>query len=578
MKVGESMKKVKYLIIFIVMIVGMTIISYADSTIAYYSPYPKDITIYISCPDIGMKLILNDNTIEKLNMELDGKSVNAAYDKREQAVVYRSNIPLSPGQHAVDLEVHLEGWSNFLSQSWSFTVSDKAIRDFPQITEAQKTVLAFANNFRNAIGLPLVNMNKSLNAAANAHTNYMLINSKTTHDELVGNKAYTGGTPFVRAKSYGYNGIAVSENVSSGYTNLNNALQAFVAAPYHRIAWIDPYATDLGYSGERGYHTVVFGSTSKGNDTPLVVYPYDNQKDVQTTWENRETPNPLRNINDTSVGYPITISYFSSKNITSIGSPNITLKDGSGNKIEAYINYPGNDDQLTHSVIIIPSDPLNGATKYSISATFTIFFEDGTKIQKNLTSTFTTKGTKRYAYNDISSHWAAEVIDKLANEGIITAKSNNYFRPNNAVTRGEFCSFIARMLDLELKAVENYFSDVTLSTDNSIYIEAVKRYGIIKGYEDGTFKPDKTMSRQEMAAVIKRVYDKETGLSANVSQYNINFTDKDQIRDWAVSSVKLCNKLGIMKGRANGGFYPYDSTTRAESAVIINRLMEALDR
>lgn len=559
------------------MIVGMTIISYADSTIAYYSPYPKDITIYISCPDIGMKLILNDNTIEKLNMEVDGKSVNAKYDKGEEAVVYRSDIPLSSGQHTVDLEVHLKGWSNFLSQSWSFTVSDKAIKEFPQTNEAQKTVLAFANNLRNAIGLELVNMNKSLNAAANAHTNYMLINSKTTHDELVGNKAYTGGTPFVRAKSYGYSGIAVTENVSSGYRNLNDALQAFVAAPYHRIAWIDPYATDLGYSGEEEYHTILFGSMRKGNDK-LVVYPYDNQRDVHTTWENRETPNPLRNINDKSIGYPITVSYFSKKNITSLGDTNITLKDGLGNKIEAYIKHPGNDDQLTNSIIIIPSEPLNGATKYNISAAFTIYFEDGTKKDVNHQSDFTTKGTKKYAYNDISNHWAADVIDTLANQGIITAKSNNYFRPNNAVTRGEFCSFIARMLDLELKAVENYFSDVTLATENSIYIEAVKRYGIIEGYEDGTFKPEKTMSRQEMAAVIKRVYEKETDLSTNVSEYNINFTDNNQISEWAINSVKLCNKLEIMRGRANGGFYPYDSTTRAESAVIINRLIKALDR
>lgn len=557
------------------MMTSTMIISYADSTIAYFPPYPKDISIYISRPEISMKLILNGNSIESIDMRLDGTSVSAKYDQTKKMIVYKPNVPLASGQHTVDLEVRLRGWTNHLSQSWSFTVSENAISSFPLPTDEQRAAQDFVNTFRSKLGLHPVTVNSSLNLAANAHTNYMILNLKTTHDELQGNKGYTGGTPFIRAKSYGYNGISASENVSSGYKDLNKALQEFIDAPYHRLAWIDPYADHIGYSGKSGYHTLLFGSMAKGPNN-LIFYPYNTQREVPISWQNFETPNPLRGTTDNSIGYPITISYFSEDKITSMNVQSITLKDSSGKNIETYIKHPKNDEYLTDSIIVIPTEPLEGSTRYTVTAKFTLSFEGGATKGIYRDISFTTKEVKKYAFKDISNHWASDVIDMLGKEGVVTAKEGDYFKPDSYITRGDFCVFISKMLGLSVRELEGSFKDVNSNTKNFAYIEAAKRFGIINGYEDGTFRAEEKITREEMAVMIRRTYEKKTNNIINVSTYTTSFIDKSSISSWAESSVKLCNKLGILKGREDGGFYPYNNTTRAESAVIIDRLMKML--
>ncbi len=579
MKAGgfQMQRMFKYFIFVFIITSCMMSISFADSKIAYFSRYPKDISIHISKPEISMKLILNDNSLESLEMKLDGTTVDAKYDDAREMVVYKPISSLSPGSHTVDLEVRITGWSNFLSQSWSFTVNENALNSFSLSTDEQNQALKYANNFRKSIGLPLLNINYSLNAASKAHTNYMILNSRTSHDELQSNKGYSGGTPSIRAQAYGYNGTTIAENVSSGFDDLNGALQAFISAPYHRLAWLNPYARDFGYYGQNGYHTLLFGSVIGGDDL-VVTYPYNNQIDIPIRWENTETPNPLRNSPDDSIGYPITISYFSDKKATSIVVEKVTLKDHLGENIKIYSKGPKNDEYLTDSVIIIPAEPLKSDTKYSVSSTLTVYFEGGTKKEVRHSFSYRTKNEKKYVFEDINGHWAADVIDDLAQEKIVTAKDGNNFRPDVAITRGEFSLYISKMMGLNIRNFEGVFKDVTSSMSNSGYIEAAERYGILNGYEDGTFQPNKLMTRQEMAAVIKRTYEIKTRLTSDITDYNIRYKDNADISSWAISSVKLCSKLGIINGREDGNFDPYHSTTRAEAVVMIDRLMTAIER
>lgn len=569
-------RMLKYFILVLVITACMMSISLADSKIAYFSRYPKDISINISKPEISMKLILNDNSLESLQMKLDGTTVNATYDETRKMVVYKPSFSLSPGSHTVDLEVRFTGWSNFLSQSWSFTVNENALISFTPATEEQSQALKYANNFRELVGLPLLKTNDSLNAAANAHTNYMILNSRTTHDELQSSKGYSGGTPSIRAQSYGYNGIDIAENVSSGFNDMTTALKEFISAPYHRLAWLNPYAKDFGYYGKNGYHTLLFGSVINGEDS-IVTYPYDNQIDIPVSWENTETPNPLRSSPDSNIGYPITISYFSDTKVTSVVVERVTLKDNSGNNVRIYSKGPNNDEYLTDSVIIIPTEPLKSNTKYYVSFVLTVYFEGGTTKEVKDSFSFKTKNEKNYAFDDIHSHWAADVIDDLAQKKIVSAKDGKNFRPDVAITRGEFSLYISKMLGLNIRSFEGVFKDVSSNTPNSGRIEAAKRYGILNGYEDGTFQPNKLMTRQEMATVIKRTYEIETRSTSETTNYNINYVDNANISSWALSSVKLCSKLGIINGRSDGSFDPFNTTSRAEAVVMIDRLMTALE-
>lgn len=573
-KVGGGMyKKFKYAIIITIIILAMANISYADK-IAYFPPYPKDINVFITMPEIGMKLKLNGNTIETFELKVDGKKVDANYDKIKEKVYYKPTQPLSNGQHTAELTIYISDWSNYFSQSWNFTVNENAINSYPSINESQQTALEYVNQFRNKLGLSNMSISQALNAAANAHTNYMIYNSKLTHNELPSNKGYSGGTPFMRAKSYGYNGIATAENVASGIDNQTEALDAFIEAPYHRLAWLNPFAKDFGYASKSNYHTVLFGTASEGSGQ-VVTYPQNNQKKIPIKWENTETPNPLDGIDDSEIGFPITISYFSERNVVSLDIKYITLKDVNKKVKEVYLKEPENDQYLSDSLILIPKEPLKGNTKYYVSTEFNVIFEDGTKIPKYKSFSFTTKDVKTYAYNDISNHWAVDNIEKLANEGVLSDEGS-YFYPDKNISRGDFCKYIVKVLNLPTTSVKGDFTDVPESLNSSKYIEAAKENGIVYGYPDGTFRPTNSITREELAVIIKRVYELEKENIGDLLDYTLEFSDATDIQSWALEGVKLCNKLKIINGRPKGVFDPQDKTTRAEAVTMIIRLQNIL--
>ena len=99
-------------------------------------------------------------------------------------------------------------------------------------------------------------------------------------------------------------------------------------------------------------------------------------------------------------------------------------------------------------------------------------------------------------------------------------------------------------------------------------------FGLMKGYDDGTFKPDNNMTRAEFASMIAN-YKK-----LDFSKYDdvkLDFTDNDIIPQWAVPAVKAVYKEGIILGRVNDDgtstFAPYDNITRAEAMTILGRIL-----
>jgi uncharacterized protein YkwD len=567
-------RKLKYIVIVFMLLFASVTIVYGDSTISYLTPYPKDISMLITKPEIGIKLQLNGNEIESIEMKLDGQIVGAKYESDSQSITYQTNSPLAEGKHIVDLVVKIKGWSTVLSESWAFTVGSNAVNSLPSATEDQKYALNFVNNLRNSLNMPTVTLDDSLNAAAKAHTRYMISNQRVTHDELPGNKDYTGVSPMVRARAFGYNGLTVEENAASGFTKIDDILNSSLDAPYQRLNWINPYVDHIGYYGQDRYFTVLFGAKMQG-EAKVVTYPYNNQKGVPITWKNTGSPNPLEGINDNSIGYPITVSYLNEKEINSLNIISTSLKDSSGTTVYTYNKEPKNDKNLNNSIIIIPKNPLKDNTKYNLQFKFEVILKDGKKETIDRTLSFTTVNNRVYAYKDIENHWAVEIIDQLAQRRISITSGTNFY-PDRDITRGEFAKLISDMLDLTKYAVRETFNDVTTNTSFAKEIEAVARHGYIKGYEDGSFRANNNISRQEMAVIIKRVYDKKVSSKYDIKDYTLSYTDKDAIQSWSEESIKLCSKTGIIKGRENGQFSPYDFATRAEGYVIISRMLTAM--
>ncbi|QEK13099.1 hypothetical protein FQB35_12645 [Crassaminicella thermophila] len=577
--------KVKYIFLMLLFIIISSVytIAYADNVIGYFPPQPKDVTVLVSKPSISMQLVLNNNVVKEIDMKLNGNKVAAEYDQRFQTISYKPVNPLKPGQYKVDLNIVLED-QKMIKESWQFIVSENAVDELSKPTEEQKKVINYANRYRRFLGLKEFSLNDSLNAAAMGHSNYMAINKKLIHQEFSNDKGFTGTESYSRAGAFGYVGSYMSENVSFGQKDYKEAIDALMDAPYHRLVWINPFFVDLGYGEKEKYYTFTFGG-KKTLEDKLVVYPIKDQEDVPTSWDGNEIPNPLRFYTKKDmVGYPISLSYFSKKNIKKFILEKATLKNSKGSIVDTYINTPTKDEKLQESILIIPSNPLAKGEKYTVSVKGSILFDDQTTVEINKTWNFTTVveendkngWMKKFIYDDIKDHWAQKDILYLGEKGIVSPKQNNLYKPNDKITRAEFAEFVVNVLGLQTKPYEGIFKDVKENTNKAVYIEAAFREGIVKGLGDGNFQPNRTIKREEIAALVMRAYEKKGNLHKIKQLPLLSFVDQKDISSWALKDVKGAYELGIIKGRDTGEFAPKDFATRAEAAVMIMRLLEKL--
>jgi hypothetical protein len=100
------------------------------------------------------------------------------------------------------------------------------------------------------------------------------------------------------------------------------------------------------------------------------------------------------------------------------------------------------------------------------------------------------------------------------------------------------------------------------------WINALESYGIIDGYEDGTFKPDKTITRAEIIAIISRVVN----LNAVKKSSHRAFTDIDG--SWNAAQIQAASDAGLVQGRDASTFAPEASSTKAESLTFILRALD----
>lgn len=141
-------------------------------------------------------------------------------------------------------------------------------------------------------------------------------------------------------------------------------------------------------------------------------------------------------------------------------------------------------------------------------------------------------------------------------------------RPNGTITRAEVATMIFRLMTPEARdkvfTKDNSFSDVNTGNPHNNAISSLAKAGIINGYADGTFRPFQPVTREQFAAMIGRMFSVEYTGSGIFGDLNGGFADK---------YINLLAKLGIIKGDANGNANPTDNLTRAQAATMFNRLV-----
>ena len=187
-----------------------------------------------------------------------------------------------------------------------------------------------------------------------------------------------------------------------------------------------------------------------------------------------------------------------------------------------------------------------------------------------------TTGNNKVTFKDIENHWAREDIEYLAGKAIIKGMDADTFAPDKPVTRAEFTQLIYNIVK-PAKASASGFSDVNAGDWYCEAVASVAAAGIVKGYEDNTFRPNNTISRQEMACIISRMYDYKS-LPKVTPKGLDGFTDKELIGDWAINDVDKIVSAGIMQGMSKTEFSPQTNATRAQAAVVIKAIYMLLNR
>ncbi|MGI6424163.1 MAG: S-layer homology domain-containing protein [Tepidanaerobacteraceae bacterium] len=169
--------------------------------------------------------------------------------------------------------------------------------------------------------------------------------------------------------------------------------------------------------------------------------------------------------------------------------------------------------------------------------------------------------------NDISDHWAEDTITKWIQQGLITGYTDGTFRPDKSITRAEFMTLVNKAFEFNEKAAIG-FSDV--APNDWFYDEIAKavKAGYISGYQDGTAKPNQEISRQEAAVALCKALNLE--LQNNVDQ----FADKDSIPNWSRPYIGALAAKGYMGGYPDGTFRPERHITRAETVTMLDNALK----
>jgi len=177
---------------------------------------------------------------------------------------------------------------------------------------------------------------------------------------------------------------------------------------------------------------------------------------------------------------------------------------------------------------------------------------------------FLTPAAEGAAYKDISNHWAKGDIEFVAGKGIIAGYNDGSFQPDRNVTRAEYIAMINRTLRLTTVETTN-FTDVKANDWYAADIGKAKAAGYVSGYSDGSIRPGQSITRQEAAFMIA----KALGLYGGKQQVLSKYTDNKKISSWCSDRVSAVVTQGYMGGYYDNTFKPDKSITRAEAAVIL---------
>ncbi|HCE62706.1 MAG TPA: hypothetical protein DEQ85_07005 [Clostridiales bacterium] len=182
-------------------------------------------------------------------------------------------------------------------------------------------------------------------------------------------------------------------------------------------------------------------------------------------------------------------------------------------------------------------------------------------------------------FSDVKNHANQTSIEALASRGIINGMGQGTFMPNKTMTRAEFAAIVTRALGLTAKDTK-VFSDVPSSKWYAGYIGAANSSGIVNGVGSGKFNPDGTITRQEAAAMVARaakLCGLDTEMDAGATKDVLaQFGDYRSVASWAKESLAFCYYTNILDQSALK-IEPTKAILRCEIAQMLYNMLTAAE-
>ncbi|TDL69363.1 hypothetical protein E2R58_09385 [Paenibacillus amylolyticus] len=246
--------------------------------------------------------------------------------------------------------------------------------------------------------------------------------------------------------------------------------------------------------------------------------------------------------------------------------------------VEHFIAIPDNVDSksLTTGIVVEP----NGTVRHVPTK---IVVMDGKYYAQinSLNSGVYSIVSHQIMYSEMSNHWAKEAVNDMGSRMVLDETINDQFAPDQEITRAEFVAILTRGLGLKNDGGHFPFADVIESDEDYHEIQTAYAFGFITGFNDGLFRPNVKITREEAMIIISKSMA-ITGLKKKLAELPAKtmlnpFADAEKVSKWAQGAVMDCLNAGIIMGRDNSVLAPQAPITKAEAAAIVRRLLQKSD-
>ncbi|MBX6378499.1 MAG: S-layer homology domain-containing protein [Clostridia bacterium] len=190
---------------------------------------------------------------------------------------------------------------------------------------------------------------------------------------------------------------------------------------------------------------------------------------------------------------------------------------------------------------------------------------------------------------DMEGHWADRYVAALVAAGVMRGFPDGRFRAETPLSRAEAAALMSSLLDdaeADLQVVRGFappFADVEATAWYAPAVIVAWERGLMMGDPDGRFRPDRALTRAELAVLVlrlDRLLVQGAGATASVSGAlgALPYGDRSSVPVWAREAVGVLTRLGVLEGGADGRFEPARSVTRAEAAAVVARYLATVGR